>query len=251
MKPIALLIFVQLMGTGCATETEREAPTNVAKQASVSVTSTRRSEAAAAPSGSKEDQSVPSAFAAVDFKNFSYPTNLRGIVALEDGERVIPNPGGGGGVTFSFRSVNYSDMTGDGKEEAIVQLVQVSCGGSCDGGSHLFYFYSAGSNKPRLLSRLETGSAAEGGCGLKSFILKKNNLHLELFRVCRASGTTFKPLPDPNSDEQFEGKFEAHSFTRFLLRFDGRRFVSKQRQISPFPAGDVMNYEETVIVSNN
>lgn len=249
MNRVALLIFVQLLGIGCATETTREAPTNTPHQLSVSVKPTPAAPTAA-PSDTKDEKSVPSAFAGIDFKNFSYPTNLRGIVALEHGERVIPNTGSAGGDTFYFRSVNYSDITGDGTEEAIVQLLQVSCGGSCDGGSHLFYFYSAGSNKPQLLSKIETGSAAEGGCGLKSFVLKNRNLDLERFRVCRVSGTTFKSVPDQSSDEKFQGKFDAHSFTRFLLRFDGRRFVANQRQVFPFPPGNVMNYEKTVSVSN-
>ncbi len=256
MKRIAVLIFGQLMVIGCATEPRRAVQTNTpnqAPQASGFVTPTPVIEPAAVPSGTEEERSVPADFAAIDFKNFSYATNLKGKVTLKDGEREFPNPGYLGGATYKLSSVDYADLTGDGKEEAIVALSLLTCGGSCDGGSHLFYFYSAGTRRPRLLSRMETGSLAYGECGLKSFDLKHRNLTLELFQVCRARGPAFKPLPYGGVSDSFEshGKFGARSFTRFLFQFDGRRFGIKQRQILPFTPGDVRGYQPTISVSNN
>ena len=189
---------------------------------------------------------APPEFRSVDFKNFSYPTNIRGTITLTDGEQNFHNPEGGGDM-FRFVEVGYADLTGDGKEEAIPRLSVVSCGASCDGGSDLFYFYSSGKNKPRLLSRLETGSAGYGECGLKAFELNKSNLTLELFQICRNKGISFRSLPDPKNRG---GKFEAQSYTRFRYVFRGDRFVVRHREVFPFPQGDVRTYESTVVFNN-
>jgi hypothetical protein len=192
---------------------------------------------------------VPLAFKSIDFKNLSYQTNLRGRITLKDGSHEIENSEGGGGDTFELRDVYYTDITGDHKEEAVVHLFVWSCGGSCDGGSHLFYFYSAAQDKPRLLSRFETGSLAYGECGLKSFVLTDGMLALELFQTCRRSGLTFQPS---KYDSNYRGgKFEAQSFTRFLFQFGGRGFSLKKREVFPFPQGDVKNYPETITINRN
>jgi hypothetical protein len=244
MRSVTLLTFLLLIGAGCMKQTVPSGGehSNTTGNKQPESTPTPGTEVVAKDSDNKDKGR---AFAAVDFKNFSYPTRLKGKVTLKDGTRIYESAGGGGD-TFELRDVNYADITGDGKEEAIVHLLLVSCGGSCDGGSHLFYFYSAGQKNPALLSRMETGSAAYDGCALKSFVLRQQKLELELFRSCRVSGLTFQSLKDNKGQG---GKFEAHSFTRFFFQFAGVRFVLKNMEVLPFPEGNVMNYKETVSVN--
>jgi len=185
-------------------------------------------------------QETPAAFSRIDFKNFSYSTNLRGRIALKDGTYRYENPQGGAGDTFTFYGVSYLDLTGDGADEAVVGLLAVSCGGSCDGGSLLFYFYESRRNKLRLITRLETGSLAYD-CGLKSFSLIGSKLTLELFRTCDFRGSSFQVLEDA---DMYGGKFQAQSFTRFLFKFDKNSFALKKREVLPFPPGDAKNYSQ-------
>lgn len=199
------------------------------------------------PKEPEKKKDVPSQFSAVDFKNFSYPVSWRRRpIRVEDGryEYSVPKYLGGGWV--DFKDVDYSDLNGDGRKEAIVRLIQVMCGGSCDGGSYLFYFYSLRRGKLKLLSRLETGSIAYE-CGLRSFVLNKQKLALELFKPCRFKGTSFVETPE-NPDGP-GGKFSAHYFTRFLFEFDGRRFVPKKRKVLPNPLENVLNYSPKVSIN--
>ena len=187
------------------------------------------------------------AFSRTDFKTLTYQTRLRGNVRLRNGKRVYEYPEGGGGDTFDFRGVDYADITGDGVPEAIVRLSVVSCGGSCDGGSNLFYFFEAARRRPNLLFRIETGSAAYGECGLKSFVLERRRLTLELFQRCRYIGPHFRSLPDPKNGG---GKFEAQSFTRFTFGLSKRRLGVKKREVLPFYAGSTKGYDVIVSVRN-
>ena len=241
MMRVVVLVIIGLTSTNCSNQRAAE---NTAQR--VEVNATPLSVPKTESSTSEEPTKVPPEFRTVDFKNFSYPTNIRGNITLKNGEQIFDNPEGGGDM-FRFLEVGYADLTGDGKEEAIARLSVVSCGASCDGGSDLFYFYSSGKNKPQLLSRLETGSVSYGECGLKAFELNKSSLTLELFQICRNKGITFRSLPDPKNQG---GKFEAQSYTRFRYVFNGGRFVVKHREVFPFPQGDVLNHKETVTFNN-
>ena len=248
MGAIVLLVVVLAVSTNCSNQksavNNAQATGSTARPAAVAAIPENVPEQLGAPN--EEPKNVPSEFRSVDFKNFSYPTNIRGNITLKDGERIFYNPEGGGDIV-NFVEVGYSDLNGDGKEEAIAHLSVASCGASCDGGSHLFYFYSSGRNKPQLLSRLETGSAGYGECGLKAFELNKSNLALELFQICQKKGISFRSLADPKNKG---GKFEAQSYTRFRYVFKGDRFVARHREVFPFPQGDVRTYERTVIFNN-
>jgi len=125
----------------------------------------------------------------VDFRNFTYPSSLsKSGVTLKDGNREYEDPVSGGD-RYHLQDVDYADLTGDGKKEAFVNVVRVICGGSCDGGSHLFYIYSVKQNKPSLLWRIESGSVAYG-CGLKSFVVNRSTITLEAFRKCHLKGAS-------------------------------------------------------------
>jgi hypothetical protein len=193
-----------------------------------------------------EKKARPAAFKDIDFRNFLYVTSLRPSLRLQDGNFEYANPEGGGD-TVELAGVSYVDLTGDGKEEAVVELLQVSCGGSCDGGSHLFYFYSSHNSKPKPVWRFETGSLGYG-CGLKSFVVRKRQMTLETFNNCRFNGPVLESSFDPN--ETGDDKFRAVSFTRLVLEFDGKTFAPTKRELFPYPEGDVRNYSAKVSVSD-
>ena len=190
---------------------------------------------------------MPAEFKDVDFKNFTYPASFeKGRFTLKGGLYEYPRPEGGGGDDFELRGVDFVDLTGDGKKEAVVQIFWLSCGGSCDGGVHLFYVYSIRQNKPVLFWRIESGSPGYGG-GLKSFVIKGQRTILELFNNCRYKGMT--PVCTQTKGEF--GKFSALVYTRFLFESGGRGVALKKREVFPFPPGDAKNYQSEVSISND
>lgn len=188
---------------------------------------------------------VPEAFKGMDFANASYPTAELGRVRLKDGKH--EHPYRSGGVTLALREVHYADLTGDGNPEAVVKLGQVVCGGSCDGGSALLYFFSTHSGRLQLLSRIETGSVAYT-CGLRSFIFSKGTLVLEAFRNCSFNGVSLASAYDADS---VGGKFFASEFTRFTMQFRRGRFVQTKRELIPNQESDVKNYPSRVSISDD
>jgi hypothetical protein len=187
---------------------------------------------------------VPESFWFIDFANMQYPTKYNGIVKLAAGKYEKPQIMGD--TEIFLGGVNYVDLNGDGKAEAVVRLYQVICGGSCDGSSTLFYFFTMKHGKAVLLSRLETGSIAYT-CGLKSFDLRGSELTLEAFRKCSLAGDYLKSTSDA---DRAGGKFVANEFTRFDLKFNGRRFVPLRRRVLPNPTSDIKNFPVSIRVSD-
>ncbi|HST53749.1 MAG TPA: hypothetical protein VLJ61_17205 [Pyrinomonadaceae bacterium] len=108
----------------------------------------------------------------VDFKNFTYPRWGR----MKNGElqekrssfgRLV----GGGNLA----DVSYGDVTGDGKEEAIVFITLVSGGSALPGE---VYIYTMRNARPRLLWNFSTGDRADGG--LHGIYADKGKLVVEL-----------------------------------------------------------------------
>ena len=168
-------------------------------------------------------------------------------IRLKDGTYEHDNPSGGGGDTFHLMDVDYVELTGDQEKEAVVRLDWTTCGGSCDGGSDIFYFYSIKRGRAVLLSRIEMGSLGYD-CGLKSFMLRKTNLTLETFRSCRFNGLSFIGAHDA---AETGGKFLTNRFTEFVLRFDGQRFVLRRRKVFPYPEDDFRGYQPRIEISND
>lgn len=245
MKRVLLFVLAVSLGANCASHLSSQANTS-AIQPTTQSAKTVTADSSEAPSPERENE-VPSEFKGVDFKNFAYPSSFEsGSVQLTDGSYEYPRPEGVGGDTFEFRGVDFVDMTGDGKKEAIVQIHWVSCGGSCDGGSHLFYVYSSKQNKPALFWRIESGSTAYG-CGLKSLVVDGRKINLELFNECLFKGAT--PVSTPTEGEF--GKFSALVYTRFLFESDRRRVALKKREVFPFTEGSAKNYSAEVSISND
>lgn len=256
-KTLFLLTVALIVGVSCASHTILKTSNAGVSQS----TPTPASAAEPSPLDKRSDvsndaekkQDVPVEFKKIDFKNISYPISWKHrTIPLKDGHIEYFEDKYLGNAWFDFEDVDYVDLTGDGKLEAIVQLHAVMCGVSCDGGSQFFYFYSIKGPQLTLLSRIESGSLGYGECGLRSFVLEKRRLVLETFHVCRFDGTSLKAIydPHPNPDAQV-GKFVADKFTRFVLAFSGNRFHLKKREVFPNPQEDNLNYPSKVSISND
>lgn len=194
-----------------------------------------------------KENDVPPEFREVDFENFSYPISWkRQVIRLTDGEyEYYKDEKLEGSGWFRFGAVNYADLTGDGKKEAVVRVFWVSCGASCDGGSNLFYVYSSRRDKPALFWRIETGSLGYG-CGLKSLAVKGRTITLELFNKCRFKGAT----PEREEIEGELGKFSALVYTRFDFESDGRKVTLKRSEQLPYPQFDTKNYPSEISIGD-
>lgn len=181
---------------------------------------------------------VPENFAQINFNNWRYGRYRFGGAKLDlvltAGRQVIPHKEGGG-ETFSLKDVLYADVTGDGKPEAIVNLSHVQCGGSCDGGSNLFYVYQSSKNGLRKIWEYETGGMAYG-CGLKSITVLKKMIVLEMFGQCWAPASSFAG----------SGKFMVRDVTQSVFVFNGKHFLQHRMGITASAAKDVKNYTPTV-----
>jgi len=244
-RALLILAVTLMVGANCAKHSVSQR--NGAGIGQATRTPETPSPTASNVSSAPEKESVPVEFSGIDFKNLSYRISSKpGAVRLKDGRVEFFQDKYLGNSWFEFEGVNYVDLTGDGKKEAIVRLSQVICGGSCDGSSALLYFFSASHGAPVLLSRIETGSVAYT-CGLKAFVLSERTLVLDAFRTCTFDGVSFKSAYDA---EERGGKFIAREFTRFTLEFDKGKFVAKKREVLPNPEIDVKNYPAKISISH-
>src|SRR4051812_45853720 len=105
-------------------------------------------------------------FHGIDFKNRAYPYRFswgkqkRVNVSLKNGK--FEYDFGDERGWFDLSDIYISDVTNDTRPEAIVMIWHVACGGSCDGGSALFYVYSFDNHRLKLLWQYETGDLAYG-----------------------------------------------------------------------------------------
>jgi hypothetical protein len=252
MKRLSVLTVALLLALNCAirngSQMNRDSVSRAIQPASVTPTPTTDR----GPNDSELPLKIdaPASFREIDFNNLSYPINWkRRIVPLTNGRAEYFQDKYLGNAWFELENVKFSDLTGDGDPEAIVDMSWVSCGGSCDGGSHLFYFYTIKNGKVKLLSRFETGSVAYD-CALKSFQLKGRALALELFRTCRFKGNSFveaTAMPWENRG----GKYIAQSITRFDLVFVRSKFVMQRSEVFKNPQEEIGNWEATVVVAND
>jgi hypothetical protein len=117
----------------------------------------------------------------VDFANLTYPSQFLGAAGgfnMRNGE-VPPQRKDELGrpldIWLVLGSVTYGDVTGDGLEEAIVELGWLT-GGTASPG--LVYIYGLKKGKPNLLWAFETGDRADGG--LKNVFAENGQLVVEL-----------------------------------------------------------------------
>jgi hypothetical protein len=184
---------------------------------------------------------VPASFRFVDFGNWSYgrysSAGNKFDLKLVDGEQTFPFKDGGG-ETFSVKDVLYADVTGDLAREAIVVLSHVQCSVSCDGSSTLFYIYTYGESGLKKIWEYETGSMAFG-CGLKSLLVARNSIVLELFGRCA----------QPAGSYEAAAKFMIADTTRLKFVFNGKQFVKQLTEVTAVPPRNVVNYEAPIEIA--
>jgi hypothetical protein len=174
MKQFLFPALMLILWANCASHSVSKFPATPTLNTSTPENSTAVSQGNSSETSNEvmSEKEVPATFKGIDFKHLSYPTSFRKkYIPLHDGTYEIP--GGTGGETFELEGVDYVDITGDGKKDAVVQLFWLSCGVSCDGGSHLFYVYSILRGQLKLMSRIETGSLGYT-CGLRSFVVQQS-----------------------------------------------------------------------------
>jgi hypothetical protein len=170
----------------------------------------------------------------VDFKNFSYPLkdhllghgelqwlsaqvaggpklrsiqltdgkNLKKVSSFQmDGREYSQYEG------FTLQEVKYADLTGSGKEDAIVVLLYQSGGTQT---THYVYIYSLADGKPKLLAYCHTGSRADFG----------------LYKIYGEHGNLIFELLAPGKSK---GDCCSSGFVRTRYRWDGRRFEAVGR----------------------
>jgi hypothetical protein len=104
---------------------------------------------------------APSDLHAVDFRNYVY-SRLDGVrVRVRDGEWRLPIAEDAlSAEALGVDDVAFGDLTGDGRDEAVVSLSESS------GGTGRFTFanvYTPGTPSPRRVGRIPSGDRADGG----------------------------------------------------------------------------------------
>jgi len=180
-------------------------------------------------------RSVPRNFEHVDFKTRSY-----GKYWLSDGEEVDLSlidgqyrNVGASSHWFDFNDVYFTDLTGDGRPEAIVMLSHLECRGACDGGRNLIYIYEANYliDSFKEILKYETGSGIDG-CSLKTLTVKNRRLSLELFGKC----------PEVIGHFNDPVKRGAYDVTRLDFAFDGALLVQKKKTVFTVPDCHEVSY---------
>jgi hypothetical protein len=162
----------------------------------------------------------------VDFKNFTYPlsgpllghSDLRWLgdpkdgysqlkpIHLVKGEELTKDSSYGDYAVlqgFTLQSVQFTELTGNGKEDAIVVLLYQTGGTQ---STHYVYIYSFDSGKPKLLAYCYTGDRAYSG----------------LYKVYGGHATLVFELLDFRKNQ---GDCCSSQFIRTRYRWDGSRFV--------------------------
>ena len=169
----------------------------------------------------------------IDFSNFTYQQFWgRRPIKLKQGKQEFESEGCH--TEYKLKGVNYIDLTGDGKEEALVHLEDfTACGSS--GVSDNYYIYTIRNGRPRLLWRFGTGGYADAG--LKDFKLSGRVLVFDLFGKYEIVGPKFVSL-----GEDSISKWNPKHYSRIRVSWDGNRFRQRSLKILPFPYDSIQDY---------
>ncbi len=154
-----------------------------------------------------------------DFKNFTYP--------------LTEDQGGGNGETFTLKNgrqegseqqieatlqkIEYGDVTGDGKEEAMIGIYPYS-GGNCQ--CYMVFIYALEDKKPKLLWSFDTWDKAQGG--FKRAYAENGGLIIELFGDSKfENGKWDFQIPEG----KFKGLCCPTVYTKNRFKWSGGKFV--------------------------
>ena len=172
----------------------------------------------------------------IDFRNFSYPSLPTGKCSMNSlrvrngkyGSTKNFSPGRtpeGGCWAVDVAPVEYGDVTGDGREEAVVELC-AEVGGTSSSSD--VFIYTLKNAKPVLLWKFATGDRADGG--LRRIYAENGQLVVELAGKDKIIGGDLY-APDGTST----GACCPTVFTRTKYRWIRGRFVrSGEPEVQPF-----------------
>jgi hypothetical protein len=169
----------------------------------------------------------------IDFRDFTYPGSTYGeFQDYYPEETFTLRDGAWGGPEYgmTLMTVSYGDVTGDGREEAILTFDQET-----DGSAALssVYVYTLKDHRPKLLWAFESGDRAEGG--LRHAYASGGKLWVELYgKETRVEGgsATFSTEPSP-------GLCCPKFFTRTSYEWvDGRFQWSGGMEVLPEPTAE-------------
>lgn len=197
----------------------------------IGVACDRRSESATASAPlTRPEQSAPesnksqpkSPIRQIDFKNFSYPKLPTGKCSMNEVRLINGRYNAPESIAGKIPSVDcwsvalglitYGDVTGDGEEEAIVELYAERGGTEA---SEDVYIYTLQGGNPVVLWKFETGDRADGGP--RRIAAENGELVVELFGV----GTTIGKKLYGTEDV---GACCPKHFTRTKYKWDGTQF---------------------------
>jgi hypothetical protein len=152
----------------------------------------------------------------VDFQNLSYtgPEDYPESFALKNGKKEFVADKEDG---ILLDKIFYDDLTGDGREEAIVRM-SIQTGGSAI--PSLVFIYTLEGETPRTLWKFISGDRAEGG--LRDVYAKEGLLVIELFGNSNFVNDTWEStIPEG----KFKGLCCPTVYTKTKFGWDGRRFA--------------------------
>lgn len=176
----------------------------------------------------KQLEEVPVVLKETDFRDYSFPFGRLKKGKLEIEREHL------GGTTFNFGAVYYVDVTGSSAKEAIVEISEVNCGGSCDGGDTQFYFFAVSGERPKLIGVIKTGAQA-GGCALKAISIESRSIQLEQYGRCVTRSD------EASNWQEFTCKFCVKDETRSLYQFIKGRLRRSNVTVASTPELDIMN----------
>lgn len=164
---------------------------------------------------------VPSSFRGINFATRSYGTykladGTKHELVLVDGQY---REFGETQQWFDLNDVLYTDLTGDGRPEAIVLMTHLECARQCDGGKNLVYVYSHEDGILTEILKYESGSGMDGN-SLKSLTVKNKQLTLDLFGDVPSSDLVIR---------------DTYKLTRVEFFFNGRKLVERKRTVLTVP----------------
>ncbi len=168
---------------------------------------------------SKKNSSSITKIGTFDFKNFTYPMprgwqdNDAKEIVLRNGSRHMTEEK----IGMSYVTTKYGDVTGNGKDDAMV-ILKVETGGSAI--PQLVYIFDWRNNAPNLLWYFRTGDRADGG--LKRVYAENGKLVVELYGRDRYIFTKMETSKIVGDEQNL--CCPTH-FTRSRYKKSGDRFV--------------------------
>jgi hypothetical protein len=181
------------------------------------------------PREPKSSQPSISAIRKVDFKNFVYPKLPTAKcsmdeVRLQNGRYEAPADVAGKRPapdcwSIKLGRITYGDVTGDGNEEAIVELYAEAGGTEA---AEDVYVYTIADGKAVMLWKFATGDRADGG--LRRIAAEQGELVVDLFGMGTAIGKKLYGTENV-------GACCPKHFTRTKYMWDGTRFRVAGREV--------------------